>query len=141
MIQFFSETDFQLPNEIFYTKWLNLCLERESYIAQEINYIFCDDRYLLKINQDHLDHDTYTDIITFDYTEGQEIYADIYISIERVRDNAKDFKEPFERELSRVMAHGVLHLCGYKDKTLEEKTIMREKEDDCLSLQVEIKNK
>ncbi len=141
MIEFFYETDFSLPSEDFYRKWLNECLRLEGYIAEEINYIFCDDSYLIRINQEHLNHDTYTDIITFDYTEGNQIFSDIYISIERVKDNAAQFKESFERELSRVMAHGILHLCGYKDKTQEEKEEMRTKEEECLSLQTQMRDK
>ncbi len=141
MIEFFYETDFSLPNEEFYRKWLNECLSVEGYIAEEINYIFCDDSYLIKINQEHLNHDNYTDIITFDYTEENQIYSDIYISIERVKDNAARFSESFERELSRVMAHGILHLCGYKDKIQEEKEEMRRKEEECLSLQTQMRDK
>lgn len=96
----------------------------------DINFIFCDDDYLLKINKEYLDHDTLTDIITFDYSVGNELHADIFISEERVRDNAADFKVSFDEELMRVMAHGVLHLCGYKDKLSEEEKIMRKKEDE-----------
>jgi probable rRNA maturation factor len=98
-----------------------------------INYIFCDDAYLLKINQDFLDHDTYTDIITFDLSEYEdELESEIYVSVERIEENAKHFETTFERELHRVIFHGVLHLCGYKDKSPEDEKLMRQKEDECL---------
>ena len=96
----------------------------------EINYIFCDDDYLHQINVEYLNHDTLTDIITFDYTEDNVLSSDIFISIERVSDNANDFGVTFETELLRVMAHGILHLCGYKDKTEEDSQQMRKKEDE-----------
>ncbi|PHK27105.1 rRNA maturation factor, partial [Nostoc linckia z16] len=100
----------------------------------EVNYIFCDDEYLLQKNIEFLDHDTLTDIISFDYTMGNLISGDIFISIERVADNAKDFNVPFEEELRRVMAHGILHYCGYKDKSEQDETIMREKEEEKMLL-------
>jgi rRNA maturation RNase YbeY len=95
----------------------------------EINYIFCDDEYLLKVNQDYLDHDYYTDIITFDYVKGKTISGDIFVSLPRILDNASTLSQNFEEEFNRVLAHGILHLCGYKDKTEEEQTQMRAKED------------
>ena len=95
----------------------------------EINYIFCDDDYLLKVNQDYLDHDYYTDIITFDYVKGKTISGDIFVSLPRILDNASTLSQNFESEFNRVLAHGILHLCGYKDKTEEEQTQMRAKED------------
>ena len=100
----------------------------------DINYIFCDDVYLHKINVEYLQHDTLTDIITFDYTEGITLNSDIYISIERVRENADIFGVTFEQELLRVLAHGVLHLCGYKDKTPTDSELMRTKEEEKMKL-------
>ena len=100
----------------------------------DINYIFCDDEYLLEINQQYLDHDTLTDIISFDYCVGNELHGDIFISVERVRENALDFDVKFEEELLRVMAHGVLHYCGYKDKSEEDEKLMRQKEEEKIKL-------
>ena len=103
----------------------------------EINYIFCDDEYLLKINQDFLDHDYYTDIITFDQVRGKTISGEIFVSLQRIKDNASLISKNYEEEKKRVIAHGVLHLCGYKDKTEEQQKIMRAKEDFYLSLPTE----
>src|SRR5690606_35376071 len=105
----------------------------EGFKVEEINYIFCDDEYLHKLNVEFLNHDTLTDIISFDYTIGKIIQGDIFISVERVRENAVDFDALFLQELHRVMAHGVLHYCGYKDKTEADESIMREKENLYLS--------
>ena len=104
----------------------------------DINYIFCDDEYLLKINIEYLNHDTLTDIITFDYVENGVLNGDIYISIERVMENAGIFSVSYEQELHRVLAHGVLHLCGYKDKTESDAAFMRRKEDFAIQLFDEI---
>jgi len=101
----------------------------EKKTLEEISYVFCSDNYLLKINQNHLNHDTYTDIITFDYSEGNLISSEIYISIDRVKENAKTHSAAILDELHRVIIHGVLHLCGYKDKTTKEAEAMRRKED------------
>jgi rRNA maturation RNase YbeY len=100
----------------------------------DINYIFCDDKYLHKLNVEFLNHDTLTDIISFDNSVGNELHGDIFISVERVADNAKDFKVSFEEELRRVMVHGVLHYCGYKDKTDGDQELMTQKEDEKLQL-------
>lgn len=109
--------------------------KRERKTPEEIAYIFCTDDYLLAINQRFLHHDTYTDIVTFDYAKGSKnLVGEVYISVDRVRDNAKTLNVPFEDELRRVVAHGLLHLCGYRDKTKAEKAAMRKKEDHCLSL-------
>src|SRR5690606_13634049 len=105
----------------------------EDFNEGEINYIFCDDDYLHRLNVEFLDHDTLTDILSFDYTLGKLINGDIYISIERVIDNANDFKVDFESELHRVMVHGILHYCGYKDKNKEDETMMRTKENYYIS--------
>lgn len=134
MIYFNYETTFELVNESSYEKWISTIIQSEGKEEGEINYIFCDDDYLHKINVDYLDHDTLTDIISFDYSEGNFLQGDIFISVERVRDNATDFNTNFEEEIKRVMAHGVLHYCGYKDKSDEESLLMRKKEDEKISL-------
>ena len=132
MIVFNYETDFTLNNEQTTSEWITACIENESFEAGEINYIFCDDDYLHKINVEFLEHDTLTDIISFDYSMGKLVSGDIFISINRVKDNAKDFKVTFEEELHRVIIHGILHYLGYKDKSDEEKQLMRDKENSCL---------
>ncbi|MDB5195857.1 MAG: ybeY [Flaviaesturariibacter sp.] len=110
-------------------------LRKEGLKAEAINYIFCTDAYLLELNKDYLQHDTYTDIVTFQLSPvGQPLISDIYISIERVRENASTFRTTFNHEFHRVIFHGVLHLAGYKDKTKEEANIMRSKEEDYLRL-------
>lgn len=129
MISFNYETDFKLTNEAQVSYWIIDVITSEGFKLGEINYIFCDDEYLLKLNLEFLKHDTLTDIISFDYTMGKEISGDIYISVERVKDNAKDFKVDFNSELNRVMVHGVLHYCGYKDKSKEDESQMRLKEN------------
>jgi len=100
----------------------------------DINYIFCDDEYLLEINKQYLDHDYYTDIISFDYSVGNELHGDIFISLDRVRENASDFNVTFEEELKRVIIHGVLHYCGFKDKSDDEELLMRLKEDEKIKM-------
>ena len=130
MITFNSETSFTLKNQNKLVKWIGDVVSSEGFQVGEINYIFCDDSYLNKINQEFLNHDTFTDIISFDYTLGKEVGGDIFISIERVLENAEEFNEVFENELHRVMIHGILHFMGYKDKTKKEKTLMRTKEDE-----------
>ena len=130
MITFNSETSFTLKNQKKLVKWIGDVISSEGFQVGEINYIFCDDSYLNKINQEFLNHDTFTDIISFDYTLGKEVGGDIFISIERVLENAEKFNEVFENELHRVMIHGILHFIGYKDKTKKEKTLMRTKEDE-----------
>jgi probable rRNA maturation factor len=134
MINFNYESDFTLDNEEAIATWLSAVIVSENKTEGEINYIFCDDEYLHKINLEYLNHDTLTDIISFDYTMGNEISGDIFVSIERVLDNAKDYNTVFEDELKRVLVHGVLHYCGYKDKSKEDETIMRSKEDDKLAM-------
>ena len=136
MIHFFNEDiDFSLAHPHIHAEWISSIIASHQYSLTEINYIFCSDEYLLQINQEHLKHDYYTDIITFDNSEEVKVIeSDIFISIDRVKENAEDQNNSFEDELNRVMIHGVLHLLGYKDKTGEEKKEMREKEDACLSL-------
>jgi len=134
MIEFNYETDFELKDEAAYADWLARVIESEDKTEGEINYIFCDDEYLLAKNIEFLNHDTLTDIISFDYTMGNLISGDIFISVERVKENAADFNVTFEEELKRVIVHGVLHYCGYKDKTPEDEKIMRTKEEEKIAL-------
>lgn len=134
MIEFNYETEFKLEDENKISNWISNCIDSYDFTEGELNYIFCDDAYLLKLNEEFLDHDTLTDIISFDYTMGKLIGGDIFISVDRVKENAEIFKQSFEVELARVMMHGVLHYMGYKDKTEEEKSVMRSEEDTCLKL-------
>ena len=134
MISFNYETDFELQNESHYEDWISRIIDSEGFDEGEINYIFCDDEYLHKINVEYLDHDTLTDIISFDYTVGNLIQGDIFVSIERVQDNASDFNVSFEEELKRVLSHGVLHYCGYKDKSPKDEALMRSKEDEKMQM-------
>ena len=126
--------EFALEDEPQITDWVQFTLDNEERELGELNYIFCDDNYLHDINVKTLNHNTLTDIISFDYTQGLVISGDVFISYERVRENAKDFDLKFRDELHRVMIHGVLHYCGYKDKLDDEKILMRAKEDYYLSL-------
>lgn len=139
MIQFFYEN---LPESVNteYTKWLEDLILTEGKKLGEINYIFCDDEYLLKVNQDYLQHDYYTDIITFDYVKGKTISGEIFVSLQRISDNASTLSKNYEEELRRVLAHGILHLCGYKDKMEEEEKEMRRKEDVYLARYLEYFN-
>jgi rRNA maturation RNase YbeY len=125
---------FKLKNKAKLKLWIKSVVEKEKHTLGTINYVFCDDAELLEINLKHLNHNTFTDIITFDYTEGVKINSDIFISINRVEENAKKFKVSFEEELHRVMIHGVLHLCGYKDKSKSDTELMRKKENWALNL-------
>ena len=134
MISFHYETDFELANEVQIVSWISKVITSEEKDEGDINYIFCDDNYLHKLNVEFLNHDTLTDIISFDNSVGNELHGDIFISVERVADNAKDFKVSFEEELRRVMIHGVLHYCGYKDKTYADQELMTQKEDEKLQL-------
>nr|WP_298990601.1 rRNA maturation RNase YbeY [uncultured Polaribacter sp.] len=132
MIVFNYETPFELPNEIQTQEWIQKVVADNGFEIGEINYVFCDDNYLHKLNVEFLNHDTLTDIISFDNTIGKLISGDIFISIERVEENAKDFKVSFENELHRVMIHGVLHYMGFKDKSDDDKTKMRNAENKAL---------
>ena len=129
MINFNYETAFLLDNAERLSKWINGVISEEGYKLDEINYIFCDDAYLLKLNVEFLSHDTLTDIISFDYSVGKIIQGDIFISIERVKENALEYGVSTKEELHRVMVHGVLHYCGYKDKSESQSVLMRNKED------------
>ena len=134
MIQYFFENveEITLPENC--SEWVGKLILNEEKKVGNINYIFCDDEYLLKVNQDFLNHDYYTDIITFDYVKGKTISGDIFISLTRISENASILSSSFEKELLRVLAHGVLHLCGYKDKSDEEEKEMRAKEDFYINL-------
>ena len=132
MITFNYETPFNLKDEFKIASWIEHIVVSEGFVLGEISYIFCDDLFLNHINKEFLKHDTLTDIISFDYCLGKQVNGEIYISIERVSENAQLFHVSFENELSRVMIHGVLHYLGYKDKTIEEKKTMRLKENTCL---------
>ena len=118
----------------FFVEWFTKVVENEGKVLDEISLIFCSDDYLLEINQQHLGHDYYTDIVTFDYCWEDHVSGDLFISLDRVRENAVEFKTDFMNELNRVVIHGVLHLCGYKDKSDDEETMMRSKEDAALSI-------
>ncbi len=135
-INYFTEDiSFQIDAPNLKRAWVQKVVASEGFELTELNYIFCSDDYLLQINSKFLDHDTYTDIVTFDNSDSNgAIEGDVFISIQRVRENAGKLNVSFEDELSRVMIHGVLHLCGYDDKTPTEKTAMRKKEEACLSL-------
>lgn len=133
MIEFNYETDFNLTNETLLKDWINDIATSEDFEIGEINYIFCDDAYLHKLNVEFLNHDTLTDIISFDNSLGKLLNGDIFISVSRVKENAKDYKVSFDNELHRVMIHGVLHYMGYKDKTELEKKEMRNRENLALS--------
>jgi probable rRNA maturation factor len=136
IIRFFSEDiSFKIDLPRKKALWIKEVARREKKTIKEINYIFCSDEYLLQLNQGFLNHKTLTDIITFDNSEDKtSLQGEIYISIERVQENAIKFNTEFEDELHRVMIHGVLHLIGYKDKKPSEKALMRKKEEACLSL-------
>lgn len=134
MIDFNYEIDFALDDEVYFTDWITSVIVSEGFQVGPLNYIFCSDDYLLKVNLDYLNHDTYTDIITFDYCEGQQVSGDIFVSIDRVRENAKSFEVSFKNELLRVMAHGLLHLMNYKDKTEEDRLLMRSKENEKIKM-------
>ena len=135
-INFFEEDiRFKLKDKAKVKTWVKATIEAEGYKLQELNYIFCSDDFLLDINRQYLQHDYYTDIITFDLSEpGQPINAEIYISVERVRDNARQFNSTLKQEIHRVIFHGALHLCGYGDKKPKEEVLMRKMEDKYLSL-------
>ena len=134
MIEYTFVGKFSLNDETKLSEWVTFVLDQEEKELGEINYIFCDDDYLHEINVKTLKHNTLTDIISFDYTIGDVVSGDIYISFERVRENAEQLGLNFEDELHRVMVHGILHYCGYKDKEDGHKLMMRSKEDYYLSL-------
>jgi len=139
MILFFSEeVDFKINNRSLYKHWIKEVIKELQNFEQrkkcgDLNIIFCNDEYLLNVNNQYLKHNYYTDIITFDYSDNQSISGDLFISIDSVKINAEKFKTGFSEELARVIIHGVLHLCGYNDHTEEEKQMMKKNEDLALS--------
>jgi rRNA maturation RNase YbeY len=135
-IHFFSEDiPFELPEKLRRKRWLKQLAVSRGFTIGEMNYVFCSDEYLYQMNVDYLNHDTYTDIITFDNSEKTgELEGDIFISVDRVRENAKTLKVEEATELTRVLAHGLLHLMGHKDKTKDEASLMREKEEEAIEL-------
>lgn len=134
MIDFHFKSDFIIEDSTNYVDWINRIIASEGFELGHIDYIFCSDADLLKLNLEYLNHDTLTDIITFDYTNGKIISGDIFISTERVVENAAKFEVDFVNELHRVMSHGLLHLMGYGDKSEEESKIMRQKEEEKIEL-------
>ena len=135
-IYFFSEEiNFELKEKLNRKRWLKNIATKAGFNIRELNYVFCSDEYLYQINLEYLNHETYTDIITFDNSEKEfDLSGDIFISIDRVNENAKTHNQEIETELSRVLAHGLLHLMGYKDNTKEESTLMRQKEEESINL-------
>lgn len=130
-----EDVDFEISNISEISSWIQDTIENTGFLLREINFIFCSDNYLLAINKQYLDHDYYTDIITFDNSEKKdEIEGDIFVSIERIKENAENLNSTFEEELHRVLIHGVLHLTGFTDTSPAEKTEMRKKEDHYLAL-------
>jgi|TARA_B110000971_G_C19608811_1_gene319448 rRNA maturation RNase YbeY len=129
MISFSAETQFEFLEAKTTSVWLSSIISQESHLEGELSFVFCNDNFLHKLNVEFLNHDTLTDVISFDYSVGKEVHGEIFVSVERVRENAAEFNQRFEAELSRVMAHGVLHFCGYKDKTEAESSMMRNKEN------------
>ena len=134
MISFNYETEFILENETLFSDWISRVILSENKKEGDINYVFCDDEYILEINKQYLDHDYYTDIISFDYSVGNELHGDVFVSVERVRENATDFDVTFVEELKRVIIHGILHYSGYKDKSEEEELLMRQKENEKIAM-------
>ena len=132
--QFSEDINFKLKGVLAIKKWLKSTLENEGFTLGEINYIFCSDNCILEINKDYLNHNYFTDIITFNYNEGKKVNADIFISIDTVKSNANSRKIDFDNELHRVMVHGILHLVGYNDKTSTQQIEMTSKEDYYLNL-------
>lgn len=141
MISYYSEgIDFILKGKAFNNKWLKLVAESEIRRIGDVSIIFCSDSYILDINMKYLQHDYFTDIITFDYCEGEKLSGDLFISIDSVRENALQYGTEFDEELNRVMVHGILHLIGYDDHTKDNQKIMREKENYYLSFREAMKD-
>jgi len=129
MINFNYEVDFELKNKEKLSDWISELIISEGFTEGELNYTFCNDKGLLVLNKKYLNHNTLTDVITFDYTIGKQMHGDIFISTDRVAENAEIYRVSFSEELRRVMAHGILHICGYKDKLEEDIKVMRDKEE------------
>lgn len=134
MIEYFFEDIDQIQIESTIKEWLIQLIKSEGFKVGQVNYIFCNDEYLLKVNRDFLNHNYYTDVITFDYVKGKTVSGDIFVSLPRISENAEQLGSSFVTELKRVLAHGILHLCGYKDKTTQEAAEMRNKEEFYLAL-------
>ena len=141
MISYNYEIDFKLESEKLIENWIQEIIEIHNCEEGEINYIFCDDAYLLKLNIEFLQHDTLTDIISFDNSLGKLLSGDVFISIERIKENAKEFNVSFEEELHRVMIHGILHYIGFKDKTEKDQQEMTRQENLALSILNDQKSK
>ncbi len=133
-INFFNEDVSVKISQKNLKKWIRFTIEKEGFICGNLSFVFCSDEYLLKINKEYLSHDYYTDVVTFDYVEDKKISGDIFISVDRVMENADEYKVSFKDELDRVIIHGVLHLLGFKDKSQSLKKKMTEKEDEYLSV-------
>ena len=134
MIEFYSETDFKIEDTKALSHWISEIILHENHELGDLTYVFCDDAYLHKLNVQFLNHDTLTDIISFDNSLGKQIHGEIYISVERVKENAGTYQVAFLEELHRVIIHGVLHFCGYKDKTEKQQETMSCKENEALDL-------
>ena len=134
MIEFYSETDFNIEDTKALSHWISKIILHENHELGDLTYVFCDDAYLHKLNVQFLNHDTLTDIISFDNSLGKQIHGEIYISVERVKENAATYQVAFLEELHRVIIHGVLHFCGYKDKTKKQQETMSRKENEALNL-------
>ena len=134
MIEFYSETDFKIEDTKALSHWVSEIILHENHELGDLTYVFCDDAYLHKLNLQFLNHDTLTDIISFDNSLGKQIHGEIYISVERVKENARTYQVAFLEELHRVIIHGVLHFCGYKDKTKKQQETMSRKENEALDL-------
>lgn len=132
-MELFYETDFEISEDQQWIDWIVESMKNEGKTIEELNYIFCDDEYLLEINKQYLDHDYYTDVIGFDNSVEDELMGDIFISVERIKDNATQNNVSFENELARIMIHGILHFAGYLDKDPEDKELMTSKEDQYLA--------
>lgn len=133
MISLFYETGFKVEEEKAWKEWIESAVKKEGFETGDINYIFCDDEYLLKMNNDYLEHDYYTDVIGFQYSSGKKISGDIFISVDRVKENAVINQIGFEKELARVMIHGILHFMEYDDNTDEASDQMKKAEDKHLA--------
>ena len=131
---FYKNTNFIFKGKLLNNKWLRLVAESEIRKIGDVNIIFCSDNYILNVNQQYLQHDYFTDIITFDYCEGEKLSGDLFISVDSVRENAVEYGTEFKEELNRVIVHGILHLIGYDDHSDEDIKVMRQKEDYYLSL-------
>ncbi len=135
----FEDTSFVLTNPALHIDWISSFINDHKHRCGTLTFIFCSDTYLLAINKEHLNHDYFTDIITFDYVDGDVVSGDVFISIDRVKENSKNFHSSFTEELRRVMAHGVLHLMGFSDKSDSEQERMRNEENRCLKLYKQLK--